>query len=1476
MLARSHRIFQSITVTPHALLVIKGDAVEFAAYHGAMMTVHKLSAGEGYRYYTQEVASADSLRDPNRQLGDYYTVDGLPPGLWVGAGVKHLGVSGEVTEQQMKRLFGEGLHPDFDALRASGDPEDELRLGRKYPEYSQADNEYTKRLAEELNRHKRTTGEEPTKEESRLIRGRVAGGLFREMHGRDAKDGEELGRFISQQSKPAQQAVAGYDLVFTPTKSVSVAWGLGDEQLRQGIEAAHEKAIADALGYLEDNAVYTRRGTRGVRQVDVDGGLVATKFRHYDSRTGDPNLHDHVVIANKVKGTDGKWSSLDGRMLYQHNVAASEVYNSRIVEHLHRDLGLEFTPVQRRGGVIYELAGINSDTIGLFSSRRSEIAAELEQAEAKFIERHGHAPTDKQRIALAQHATLATREAKDKPRSLAELNQMWREKADRSGIDIPTGGSLHEQLKQASTLVAEDAVLASAKVHTTLPAEHAQEILARLEESRSTWRMSNVEAEARRYFREVSAATSVDPGLLKDTLEAVKGRSVAMTPALDLPIPNELRRADGTSMYQTANAEMFTSDAVIAAEARVVEAATTQHVIPVATTQNVANVLDAYEGPASESQIAMARGFATNEKLLAVGIGPAGAGKTTSSKLLLEMVDDAGGTVYGLAPTSAAASVMSNELGIKAETIDKFLHMAEKSTVGPGDVLLVDEIGMVTTPKLSALLDIAEQRGAVVRGMGDYRQLAAIGAGGALRLIDREAETYHLEDVFRFRNPDEANASLTLREPALVGEDKPFQWYIDNHRVEAGAHDVMTNEVFRAWVQDTQAGKNSLMLAPTNQSVTELNELGQAYAAQRARLDTNQATTTEAGTTIYGGDLIVTRQNARFLRVNGGKDFVKNGDAWRVLGIQDDGSIRARSTGHNGTVTLPASYTRDNVELGYAMTVNRAQGATVDTVHALVDSTTDRAAAYVALTRGRESNQVYVGLTESETRDDVLETIAAAYERDLPVHEQVEVLRDTYRSVAERGSIYADLSDHAKTAAMEHVAREALGPMGDVVIRADAWGALAFELADVTENGHDPVATLREAYHQRDFSDAKDMAAVLHWRVQGLRDRTERIEDRTAGHRPFSALSDEHLERLIERSGTLAAGMKDRELEDPNWYKRPYALVPTEQLRERRASLVKGLEVKGADDVRDGMANIDAEISRRLWLSPDQAAIEQIARKERPRRNAHGELRRGLLQEQEIRASMLPTRQQPEDDRTKITNGLSGHTANRFWAEHDFTPAHLKTILDTHHKDMGDLAGLRGRQLAADPPAWAAALGPVPANQKNALRWYRTAAEVDAFRTKYAIPDTETKAIPKAYAKSEHGAYLISQITDVHKRGALSPRPARAPEQNMHSTNEALNRQMTSETHTQAENQISQSAEARRAQFISRMTNDEVVPMTQTNHSDNHPEKETDLQKKLRELRDRTAMSRKRTQADSSEQPDHAQHQLSSDQQRQHRPHRKL
>jgi ATP-dependent exoDNAse (exonuclease V) alpha subunit len=280
-----------------------------------------------------------------------------------------------------------------------------------------------------------------------------------------------------------------------------------------------------------------------------------------------------------------------------------------------------------------------------------------------------------------------------------------------------------------------------------------------------------------------------------------------------------------------------------------------------------------------------------------------------------------------------------------------------------------------------------------VRLIGDSRQLDAVESGGALRLLEREVGSVQLDTIHRFRNADgtvnraEADASERLRDPATTGD--PFTWYVDQGRVVGGDVDRMTGEVFAAWQADTNAGKRSVMLAQQNATVSDLNARAQAFRISEGAVTGREAADLRDGLRAHRGDTIVTRQNDSRLRTDRGRDRVKNNDLWTVDKVNRDGSLSVTHDGHGGRITLPADYVRDHVELGYASTVHRAQGLTADTSHVLADSSTSRSLAYVAMTRGKESNRLYVEVDDAQPVSDVLAQIANNSEGMMSANETI-------------------------------------------------------------------------------------------------------------------------------------------------------------------------------------------------------------------------------------------------------------------------------------------------------------------------------------------------------------------------------------------------------------------------------------------------------------------------------------------------------
>ncbi len=347
------------------------------------MTLHKLTAGDGYTYLTRQVAAHDATTRGFDNLGDYYSEKGEAPGVWMGRGlaaVPDFPVVDRVTGAQMVALFGEGRHPNADQIEraaqlAGKDPQEvdqASRLGAPYRIHEQA-NVFHRRSAGAFRDYNTALGlhaDTPVPAEERArIRTELASALFVETYGRPPADARELSGHLARISRQATTAVAGYDLTFSPVKSISTLWAIAPPEVAAVIEQAHADAVADTLTWLEDHAVYTRTGRNGVAQVEVRG-LIAAAFTHRDSRAGDPDLHTHVAVSNKVQTRDGRWLALDGRLLYKNNVTASERYNTRLQALLTERLGVRFAD---RSGAdpskrpVREIVGVDGELPRLWS-----------------------------------------------------------------------------------------------------------------------------------------------------------------------------------------------------------------------------------------------------------------------------------------------------------------------------------------------------------------------------------------------------------------------------------------------------------------------------------------------------------------------------------------------------------------------------------------------------------------------------------------------------------------------------------------------------------------------------------------------------------------------------------------------------------------------------------------------------------------------------------------------------------------------------------------------------------------------------------------------------------------------------------------------------------------------------------------------------------------------------------------------------
>ena len=229
--------------------------------------------------------------------------------------------------------------------------------------------------------------------------------------------------------------------------------------------------------------------------------MVAAAFTHRDSRAGDPDLHTHVAVANKVQTLDGRWLSIDGRILFKATVAASETYNTALENHLRDSLGVRFAERPNpdpRLRPVREIVGVDPALNARWSARRAAIQTRRGELAAEFQRVHGRPPTPVESLKLAQQATLETRDAKHEPRTLTEQRHTWLIQASQV-----LGGPQAVQ-DMVRTALHPDPV-AETPVNAQWVEDAAGRVLAAMEERRSTWQIWHVRAEAQRQVRAAPA-----------------------------------------------------------------------------------------------------------------------------------------------------------------------------------------------------------------------------------------------------------------------------------------------------------------------------------------------------------------------------------------------------------------------------------------------------------------------------------------------------------------------------------------------------------------------------------------------------------------------------------------------------------------------------------------------------------------------------------------------------------------------------------------------------------------------------------------------------------------------------------------------------------------------------------------------------------------------------------------------------------
>jgi DNA primase catalytic core len=1069
---------------------------------------------------------------------------------------------GEGRHPEAERLENAAL----DAGKSVAQAKKTSQLGRVFAIYRGNHPEFIQETAKRYIAYNLANGEHwktPVPADVRAkIRTELGNEHFLREHGRAPIDDRERGAFMAKATRQQTTAVAGYDLTFAPVKSVSTLWALADRGVAKEIEAAHHSAVEATLSWLEKEVLFTRRGRGGLQQVKATG-LIAGMFTHRDARSSDPHLHTHVAVSNKVQDENGRWLAVDGRVLYKANVTLAEMYNTLIESEVIARLGVRFE--NRRSGLdkgvdtrpVREIVGVDERLAKTWSKRHSAIETRRRELAAAFQAEHGRPPTEGEAVTLAEKAWDQTRQAKHAPRAEADQRAAWL--AEASAI-IGSEQAVRDMVEHCvgHRPDAQD-------VTDEWVAETALRVVDRVAEDRATWQVWHLRAEAQRQARAHGVRLpDLDAAVDRVVATTIGEHSIAfndpdpLTHATtaaeqDVTIPAPLQRTerggDGeevVSVYSLAGARQYTSQAVIDGEQRIVESArrtggrTISEVrVGIAIAEAAANGLQL-----NAAQQSLVREMATSGRAVQLALAPAGTGKTTAMQVLTRAWQDSGGTVIGLAPSAVAAQELGASINpetsdadtdakakgllngpwrpgrrkVRADTLAKLVWHAKHGgaptwmeKINARTLVLIDEAGMAATTDLAAAIDYITSRSGQVRLVGDDRQLASVAAGGVLRDISHQIGAVTLSEVHRFRNRDgslnhaEAAATLALRE----GDPSAIAFYADRGRIHVGDLGACADQAYAAWTADRARGEHdtdsdSILIAPTRDLVAELNT--RARNDRIAGLSGEQmgrVVTLADGTKVSAGDRIITRENDRRLSITR-TNWVKNGDRWHVKAVNADGSLTVVHDQLGKTITLPGDYVSNTVQLGYATTVHGAQGITTGTCHVVLTGDEDRNLLYVALSRGKFANHLYLNVAsdgdphslirpEALIPPTALDRIAEMLRRDGSPVSATTTLREQTNPHQLLGDMAARYHD-AVTAGAENL----IGPVGMDKIdahaeallggltEAPAWPTLRSHLALIALDEHSPLKLLTKAVAVGSLADARDPAAVLDARIDDL------------------------------------------------------------------------------------------------------------------------------------------------------------------------------------------------------------------------------------------------------------------------------------------------------------------------------------------------------------------------------------------------------
>jgi conjugative relaxase-like TrwC/TraI family protein len=724
--------------------------------------------------------------------------------------------------------------------------------------------------------------------------------------------------------------VAGVDLTFSAPKTVSALWAVSDPYRQAQIEAAHQQAVAGAIGRVERDVEVVRSRAGGELRYERAQSVIAAEFVHTSSRltaeqeqrgVPDPQLHSHMVVL-AAERTDGRFAAVESRELFRSARANGAWYRSALAYHLAQ-LGLQVQGGTGRDARYFELKGVPAELAERWSAR----SAVIDKAAREFREHYGRDPKAGELGSL----TVATRGTKTIA-TPTNVKAAWQAVGSEHGLSHTHAESLFTALERAETRQAAPDLAA-----------FGQDLLVDL--TRSSSMVTERDLQARAYEL---AAGIAHPHEAQQVLA-------------DLGHTGELVELHG-GMWTTRKLREREQHTVELAASRAQDRTTP---VEPATLKQAERETERDLGAPLSAEQREALGTITGHGGITVLVGQAGTGKGVVLSAATDAWRQEGYRVIGTAIAGATAQRLQADANLnRVATTDSLIARAKNGslTLNQNTVVVMDEAGMADTNRLADLAELTAGAQSKLVLVGDSAQLSPIGAGGLFKELEHNAPNAELIEVHRAQHQWEREAWAQVRGGQAATALAAYQAHDRLHITET--REQAAQQIVVAWDKSRQehpADRTVILTDASNQELDRINTLAQDRRAQNGELGNNRVPLPGRPYQLAPGDQIIFSA----AHYQPGQQRVENGTLATIL----DGKDTTLEV-HTGEPT-PRDISVDirefsDLKLAYAQHVYNAQGRTVEHSHVLIGGwQTSRENAYVALTRAREQTDIYA------TREDL-------------------------------------------------------------------------------------------------------------------------------------------------------------------------------------------------------------------------------------------------------------------------------------------------------------------------------------------------------------------------------------------------------------------------------------------------------------------------------------------------------------------------